>query len=265
MFYPILIISVHNEPSVRFFEEKKLETLIRNLIRLQDCDFRIKDIKRKKSEAPARIKEMEDDLRLVENQTEEAANKVDFIKRERRQIEQDIEDLESRIEKSKVKLNNIRSNKEYGAALKEIEDLEREKLRSEDRVIEIMEEIEALDATCAASKEKREAYRKRFEQDQAVVQDELKALELALQNQQNERARIRQEIDEDLLKKYDFICEHKDGIAVSPVIKSVCQTCHMGIPPQKFNELMRGDALMNCPHCMRIIYWGEDERYVNKV
>jgi predicted nucleic acid-binding Zn-ribbon protein len=33
----------------------------------------------------------------------------------------------------------------------------------------------------------------------------------------------------------------------------------MGIPPQKFNELIRGKDLMSCPYCMRIIYWGEDE------
>jgi predicted nucleic acid-binding Zn-ribbon protein len=35
----------------------------------------------------------------------------------------------------------------------------------------------------------------------------------------------------------------------------------MAIPPQKFNELIRGDKLMNCPNCARIMYWAEDERY----
>jgi len=53
----------------------------------------------------------------------------------------------------------------------------------------------------------------------------------------------------------------KGGIAISPVIKGVCQMCHLGIPPQKFNELIKGETLMTCPNCMRIIYWGEDERY----
>ncbi len=241
-----------------------METIIKNLISLQDCDLQIKIIKGKQAEGPARIKALEKELKVVENQTDEDFSKVDAVKLERRQIEQDIQDLGSRIIKSKEKLANIRSNKEYGAALKEIEDLEKEKTGFEDRVIEIMEEIEALDAKCAASKEKQEACRKKFEKDQKEVQKELKVLDRELGSHEKERARIRKEIDADLLKQYDNIGNHKEGIAVSSVIKGVCQTCHLGIPPQKFNELMRGDVLMSCPHCMRIIYWGEDERYKDK-
>jgi hypothetical protein len=44
-------------------------------------------------------------------------------------------------------------------------------------------------------------------------------------------------------------------------MKGVCQCCHLAIPPQKFNELIKGEKMMSCPHCMRIIYWGDDERY----
>jgi predicted nucleic acid-binding Zn-ribbon protein len=34
----------------------------------------------------------------------------------------------------------------------------------------------------------------------------------------------------------------------------------MAIPPQRFNELIRGEKLMDCPSCRRIIYWGDDGR-----
>ena len=245
-------------------EEKKLEA-IKNLISLQDCDFRVKEIKRRKAEGPARLKTLETDLKLLENQMDEELSKIDSIKRERRKIEQDIQDLEGRIKKSGEKLANIKSNKEYGAALKEIAKLEREKTQLEDRALEIMEEIEAIEAKCAASKEKRIEFQRKFEQDQKEVKEELKTLDGELESYENQRLGIRKEIDATLLKQYDNIGGHKGGIAVSSVIKGVCQACHLGIPPQKFNELMRGDVLMNCPHCMRIIYWGEDERYKGKV
>ena len=48
---------------------------------------------------------------------------------------------------------------------------------------------------------------------------------------------------------------------MSAVVGGVCQTCHMGIPPQRFNELRRGDALMSCSNCKRIIYWADDAHY----
>ncbi|MBW1850888.1 MAG: hypothetical protein JRJ15_05545 [Deltaproteobacteria bacterium] len=242
-----------------------MEAIIRKLINLQNCDLRLKDIKREKAVGPAKIKAFEDDLKRIEDQVNDELGEVDSMKRERRQIEQDIEDIENRIEKSKVKLANIKSNKEYTAALKEIDDLEREKTLSEDKVIEIMEVVEVQEKKCIAGRAKRDDYSKKFEEQQKEVQQELKALEQDLSAYETERVRIRKVFDEDLLRKYDSICEHKEGIGISAVIKGVCQSCHLGIPPQKFNELMRGDKMMNCPHCSRIIYWGEDERLNDKI
>jgi len=244
---------------------KKLETIIKNLIVLQNCELRMKDLERKKAEGPARIRTLEEELKRGEDQLNEEQREIDSARQERRQIEQNIEDLESRLGKSKTKLSNVKSNKEYTAALKEIEEMERQKSLHEDRILEIMESVELLKTKYDSTKYRLEDIRKKIEQDQLEVQKELKTLTREFENHENERNRIRKEFDPELLKKYDHICSHKEGIGVSSVIKGVCQACHMGIPPQKFNELMRGDALMNCPHCMRIIYWGEDKRYIDMV
>jgi predicted nucleic acid-binding Zn-ribbon protein len=65
-------------------------------------------------------------------------------------------------------------------------------------------------------------------------------------------------IDKELLKRYLLLQGRKGGIAIGSVIGGVCQSCHMGIPPQKFNELIKCDSLSTCPICNRIVYWGED-------
>lgn len=238
-----------------------MEALIKHLISLQGCDDQANEIKKKMTVGPARLKALEQEVAQVEKQLNEELGKVDSVKREKRTLEQEIEDLENQTEKSNVKLAGIKSNKEYGAALKEIEDLGRKKATCEERVIEIMEELEALKDTCDSINTKKEAATKKLGQDQKDIQNELKTLDRKFKNHEKERVRIRKEIDKDILKKYDFICDHKEGTGISAVINSVCQTCHMGIPPQKFNELMRGDALMNCPHCSRLIYWGDDEKF----
>ncbi len=242
-----------------------METTLKILISLQDCDTLIKDLKRKFEEGPAKIKALEEDLRQVEKQVEEELSLHEVFDRQRRQIEQQIEVVENKIDKSNIKLSNIKSNKEYSAALKEIDDLEKQKSLEEDRLLEIMEQAEALETKRAASKVKLAESRSWFEKEYEIIQQELAALDLDLERAKEMRDHIRNGIDTDLLKQYDYIAEHKGGIAISPVIKGVCQICHMGIPPQKFNELMRCDALMRCPSCMRIVYWGEDERFRNNV
>jgi predicted nucleic acid-binding Zn-ribbon protein len=240
---------------------KKLETEIKLLIGLQDCDTRARYVQEKIEYGPAKIKELEDGLNTIEKQVTEEAKQLETYELEKRQVERDIEDLDRKIEKSNIKLSNIKSNKEYQAALKEIDDLKAEKTLLEDKVLEIMEETEELQERYAAAKSKRVDLRQAVEKDKDKILKELKALDLDLQNLKKERARFCEAIDENLLKRYDFLREHRADLAISPVIKGVCQTCHIGIPPQVFNELIRGDELLSCPNCKRIIYWGENEKF----
>jgi predicted nucleic acid-binding Zn-ribbon protein len=234
--------------------------MMKYLIGLQNRDTRIKEVRKKKAEGPARIEALEADLIRMESEAEAEAKQLEASMLQRKLIEQEIDEIEEKIEKSKVKLANIKSNKEYQAALKEIEDREAQKSAREDRVLEIMEEAEGLEKRAAEKKAQREAQRQAFEEEREKILQEVKALDRQLEGLEGEKSRLCEAIDQELLKKYNFIMKHKEGIAVSPVVQGVCQICHMGIPPQKFNELKRGDALMNCPHCSRIIYWGEDER-----
>ena len=70
---------------------------------------------------------------------------------------------------------------------------------------------------------------------------------------------IRGQINDDLLKKYDILREKRNGQAVVPAWKEVCNGCHMNIPPQMYNELQKPEILMLCPNCNRIIYWENKE------
>ena len=235
------------------------------LIGLQNCDTHIRDIRLKKEAGPKKIQKLEDDLKDMKRGLEAESDQLEANGLERRRTEQDIEILDSRIEKSNAKLASIKSNKEYQAALKEIEDLENEKSLMEDKLLEIMEESDTLEVKYAAGKAKGKELREKFEKDRIEVQKQMDEFDNDLEGLEKERDHFCQAIDEDLLKRYNFLQERKGGIALSPVIKGVCQTCHLGIPPQKFNELIRCQELLECPNCHRIIYWGEDERFAHAI
>lgn len=232
---------------------------ISHLILLQDCDNRIREITNKKNEGPLRIKKLEEELNAIESKFREDYNRLEHLKKNIRKIDQEIQDLEDKIEKSNIKLSHIKSNKEYKAALKEIEDLKNAKFLTEDKAIQVMEEIEELEKICQANREKEAELRRRFEKDKDEVERELKALDEELKTLETKRDTFSQAIDQDLLREYLYLKERKEGQAISPVVGGVCQICHMGIPPQIFNELIRGNSLLTCTNCSRIIYWAEDE------
>jgi predicted nucleic acid-binding Zn-ribbon protein len=238
-----------------------LKNKLSSLIRLQDCDNRIKEVNTQKREGPLRIQQLRADLTKQEEKFNEVNYKIESLKKERHVIEQDIQDLDNKTEKSNIKLNNIKSNKEYRSALKEIDDLSREKSLREDKLIQIMEEIEDLEKIILKNKDEYEALKKQFTLDEEAVNQELIELDKKSGLLENQRKTFSREVDQDLLRTYLFLRERKGGQAISSIVGGVCQACHIGIPPQQFNELKKCIALMTCPNCNRVIYWGEDAAF----
>ena len=229
-----------------------------SLIQLQDYDTRIQEIIAKQEEGPIKLQRFNDKLDSTRKRFKEQKDRLESLKRDRGSIEQDIQDMEDKIGKSNMKLSHIKSNKEYQAALKEIDDLNRIKYGMEDKVLQIMEEIEELEKKYDMSKDEQEELEKKIKLDQGQISRELDALEKEFQDLETERVNFSQAVDQELLRQYLFIKERKGGRAIGPVIGGVCQSCHMEIPQQIYNELIRGHSLLSCTNCDRFIYWGED-------
>ena len=128
-------------------------------------------------------------------------------------------------------------------------------------MISHMEEIEELQKVCLENDTRQKQLNETFEEVKKKIEREIDDLNGNLEVFQKKRDTLKASIEKDLLEKYLFLWERKQGVAISPVTDGVCQTCHMGIPPQKFNELRKGDVLMSCSNCKRIIYWADDAHY----
>ncbi|MBW2708535.1 MAG: hypothetical protein JRD04_04505 [Deltaproteobacteria bacterium] len=238
-----------------------MEKRIKLLIGLQACDVRIAEKRVQKERGPAAVQKREEGLAAAETLLREETDKLESHDSLHRETEREIQDLDDRLKKAEVKLSSIASNKEYKAALKEIEGIKNERGTLETAVIELMEQKDALKSTCDDNRKQAEALKQQFDQDRKQIMRDMKILDKDLKKLENERKKCCKATDGSLLEKYDTLRGHKNGIAITPVVKGVCQVCRMAIPPQKFNELIRGDKLMTCPSCARIMYWGEDERY----
>ncbi len=232
-----------------------------HLICLQDCDNKIGHIMSRKNEGPLKIKRLEDELGVIEKRHQEELDRFEALQKSGRDIDRETQDLDVKIEKSNIRLSNIKSNKEYKAVLKEIEDLKKAKFQREEKSLQVMEEIEVLRKKCQDNDKEVAERRKKLDEEKKEALIELKALDDELRLFEKKRDLLSQTVEQELLKKYLLLKERKQGQAISPVSQAVCQVCHMRIPPQMYNELIRGDSLLRCTNCGRIIYWADDEHY----
>ena len=235
---------------------------ILGLVLLQDCDNGINKLDSLKKECPLKILKLEEELNAYRMNFENDNDRLESLRKERRKAEQIAQELEGKLEKSRIKLGNIKSNKEYAAALKEIEDMTREKEKVEDGILDLMEEIEKWEKKCLENGKELERFQRNFDLDKKRIEEDLDRLNKESVVLEKKRQKLSHGIEGDLLSKYDFLKVRKNGVAIASVIGAVCQLCHMNIPPQRFNELIRCNSLMSCPNCHRLIYWGEDEFFI---
>jgi predicted nucleic acid-binding Zn-ribbon protein len=186
------------------------------------------------------------------------AQELEDLKTQRRAVEGDIAELEESIKKSRQRLMEIKSNIEYRAMLKEIAYKEDQRDKTETRLLEGLELIEAkTQALAALDLEIREQQAILAREDEKV-KTQLKELKKELAGLEKQRGGLRKGMPAQLIKRYEFIRERRNGTAIAPVREGVCLGCNMNILPQQFIDLQKGDEILQCPHCQRILYWVDE-------
>lgn len=228
------------------------------LLMIQSIDTKFDNISREKEETPKEIEKLRKGLGLLDSAVEQNLSTVEELKKERRKVERELEEIDLKLKKSKLRLNEVKSNREYQAVLKEIEDLKDLTFQKEETVIKWMEEIEIQEKKCADNTVRREESQEEYKSKEKAFSQRIRELDKEVQSLNEKRVQLSPNLDEDLLRRYNGLRSHLKGRVVVPVIEGVCQECHLGIPPQQYNELIKGDSMQSCPHCSRIIYWGDD-------
>jgi hypothetical protein len=239
--------------------ESIVKEQINFLVKLQEKDRGLIRLRWQIREGPERLQGLEKELQALEEDVEADKKRIQDLKKTQREYEADTEDGLARIRKSRGRLMSIKSNKEYRALLREIEDAEKGNADKEDEILGSLEEIETLSEELEAKGKGLSAMRDRLEKDKTAISKEVARVHEELSDIEKSREKLVQTIAPQLLAKYEQIKAKSGGIAVALVNNATCSECHLGIPPQMYNELQRQDTMRFCPNCQRIIYWKEAE------
>src|SRR6185369_5275422 len=151
------------------------------------------------------------------------------------------------------KFQASKNTKEFNASSREVEnkrkaisDREVELKKVNEAAVQSTSQLEARDKDV-------EALRTELANSEAAMADQLDGLKAELAEATAVRDAARAQVEAQWLKIYDTLAA-KRGYAVAPVIKGVCQGCHMALPPQLNNILARMQSIETCPRCGRLVY-----------
>jgi predicted nucleic acid-binding Zn-ribbon protein len=234
-----------------------LEEQIEYLTKIQEIDIQISEVLKQQEIYPKKIKELNNVLKEDREILEGLINSFEENEKERKKLQSHIDVNNERIERVQNKLPLIKTNKEYQAICKELDNMKKEIKSSEDRLLELLEEEEIL-------KEKINVKENTFKEEEKDINlkisgfdDEISKFDERIDKFKNEKKRYSRSVNHRNIEIYERIKKRRDGIAIVPAIKGVCQGCFMNIPPQLFNMIIKSKEINTCPNCNRILYWRE--------
>jgi hypothetical protein len=225
------------------------------VIRLQDIDHRLADLAKEIATLPVHIAEIE--KKLVSHERKLEADRAALVanQKERKKCEGDIQVQEQKISKLRDQMVGAKTNEQYRAFQNEIEFCEKEIRRFEDRILELMGESEPLDKNVKAAETALKAEKAQVEAEKNVARERTAVDQKAQSELQTERASIAAEITPAVYQNYERVRKGRKGVAVAEVVDGRCTACHIVVRPQLFQDLKRGEKILMCESCQRMLYY----------
>ena len=242
-----------------------MQSDLKVVMRLQSLDGRVAELTKEIATLPRHIAEIEKKLSGGERKLEADKAALAANQRDRKKMDGDIQLNQSKISKLRDQMLSAKTNDQYRAFQHEIEFCENEIKKCEDRILELMGQSEPLERNVKAAEaslkqekaqveaEKNEA-RERTAQDQAV-----------LKQLYDERKGIVASLNPGLVTNYERIRKTRGGIAIAEAIDGRCSRCFISLRPQFFQELKRGDKVMTCESCNRILFYAKPESFEDQI
>jgi uncharacterized protein len=234
---------------------------IHKLVKLQSLETEIRNLRLVLDQVEERTRRLDARLKEFSDAVESGQGLLQELKQRYRAFESDLQASQARIDKSHEKLRAVKTNKEYQAGLKEIEELGAIGSKIEDEMIAGLDQIEQAGATLKAHQDRLDDRAAEIRRDKACVLEEAEAARVRLEQVEAEARQVAETVAAGVLALYRRVKAAKaDGVGVAAVHAATCRGCNVNIPPQMYNDLQRNERLKHCPNCDRIIYWEEEDR-----
>lgn len=233
---------------------------LRLLVRLQAMDKTLFDLAQERDVIPGRLADLTQAEQALQSELATHQAQLDLLLKRRADQEEIADNIRARLRRAENRLMGSKSTKEYQAANAEIDDGKDSLKDNDSQLLEVMEQVEALEQKVLALSQRFSELAAASKEERAQLEERYHNVDSEISRSQSKRQELAGQVDKALLKDYDFIRQARDGVALAAVSEGVCTVCHMGIPPQQFNELQRMDKIMSCPSCRRLIYWAEAEQ-----
>ena len=229
---------------------------LQQLIALQNLDTTIRKLEKDQEAIPERRAEIEGEFDQRAFEIRALESRRDEAKHSRARLEIEVVEQKGRAERAERNLMSSKRQDEYTAAIREADSARKQISALETQILEQMEQLDQAQAALSERADEiatlnsdREARLKAFDAESATNAERLVAA-------RKEREELFANLPKPISNLYSRIkARIRDGVAVAEARNRSCTACFMSLRPQVMAEIRRGDEIITCDNCGRILYY----------
>lgn len=238
-----------------------MKSELETLVELQKTDTRIRQLNENIETAEERRAKLEEEFEKHASSIREIQNNRDQAKTKRAELETHIAESKTSLERANRNLTTAQDQKQYEAAMREIDTLNKQVSKFETGVLENMEIIEEAEKVLSERAEEVANLESDWEKTQGEFEAELKNNKAELERLVKEREMVFADVSPELAAVYNrLVTRSRDGVAVAEVVEEACSACFMSLRKQLLVDLNTTSKILTCENCTRILYVSNEEQ-----
>jgi uncharacterized protein len=233
---------------------------LQQLVALQKLDTSIRKLQAELEAIPQRRAEIEKEFDQRAFEIRALENARDEARHTRARLELGIAEQRIRVERAERNLMSSKKQDEYTAAIREADAARKQISALETQTLEQMEALDKVETSLnergeeiATLNSDREARLKAFD-------DETRAQADKLAISRTERERLVSALPKSMGAQYvRTVARIRDGVAVAEARNGACMACFMALRPQAMAQVRRGEEIVTCDNCNRILYYAPSD------
>jgi predicted nucleic acid-binding Zn-ribbon protein len=222
------------------------------LIELQSLDDQLAHMEEEQAAMPGQREAFAQQRVECDQRVEAAGEAVRAAEGEQRRLEVELADQQTALQRLESQQFQVKSNDAYTVLLQEMERAKQSISDCETGILECMETIEAAGASLAEAESEAGAVRSRLDDEAKALDARELELRTELTALRSQRERLAGDVDAPLLSLYTRISKRRSP-AIAMVSGELCQGCRVNIPPQSYIEILKGEKIITCGNCTRIL------------
>ncbi|MCK9169197.1 MAG: C4-type zinc ribbon domain-containing protein [Treponema sp.] len=214
------------------------------------------DLEKKIDEAPKQLGSQDELLDRMKKEFISKNTEYEVVKAKVMQLRGDLDEVVKSREDGEKSMDNITTHREYEALDKQIteasskeQDIRKELQKEEKILADLNDNLKSYEAMIKSQETDLNVSKSSLDKELTSYKNELEDLN-------KKENKIAPDLDQEILFKFQRIIQRNtEGIVA--VKNGVCTGCHMILPAQFANEVRKGENILFCPYCSRILFYEE--------